>query len=419
MIVLCVASSGIASLLLSGGRTAHSRFKIPVEHLNNDSVCAISKESPYADMLRKVDLIIWDEAANQHRWAPEAVDRTLCDIRNCDRPFGGVTVVFDGDFQQILPVVVRGTRESIVASALCRSHLWQHIHILHLQQNMRLDQSRESVRFADWLLDVGHGRAQVNGDHTQVEIPSHMRTPSLSALVDSVYGDIHAAVPPPDYFLNRTILSARNDDVDDINSQVLDSMPGTAHVFYSVDSVRLEAGADEEAGPSRNSQPFPPKYLRSLQASGLPLGELWLKVGCPIILLRNLAPSIGLCNGTRLIVKRLSTRVLEARIIGGKFDGHVVFIPRITLNPTDSNGEFPFKLLRRQFPVRLAFAMSINKAQGQSVKYVGLDLRTPVFTHGQLYVALSRVTSPHHLHVLLPDPSHATTTNIVYPEVLL
>ena len=78
-------------------------------------------------MLRKADLIIWDEAANQHRWAPEAVDRLLRDLRSSDQPFGGVTVVFGGDFQQILPVVVRGSREDVVSASLRRSYLWQHI----------------------------------------------------------------------------------------------------------------------------------------------------------------------------------------------------------------------------------------------------------------------------------------------------
>ena len=78
------------------------------------------------------------------------------------------------------------------------------------------------------------------------------------------------------------------------------------------------------------------------------------------------------------------------------------------MNPAGNDGEFPFKLSRRQFLIRLAFSVSINKAQGQSVEHVGLDLRISVFTHGQLYVALSRVTSPHNLHVLLP---HANTTD--------
>jgi ATP-dependent exoDNAse (exonuclease V) alpha subunit len=161
------------------------------------------------------------------------------------------------------------------------------------------------------------------------------------------------------------------------------------------------------------------EYLRTLRPAGLSPGELRLKHGCPIILMRNLAPRRGLCNGTRLIVVNVGERVLEARIIGGNHDGELAFIPRLTLSPSNNNAEFSFKLNRRQFPVRLAFSMSINKAQGQSVKFVGLDLRIPIFAHGQLYVALSRATSPHHIHVLLPPDASGRTTNIVYPEVLL
>lgn len=422
LIVLCVASSGIASLLLPGGRTAHSRFKIPVENLHAESTCAVNKESPYAAMLRRADMVVWDEAGNQHRWAFEAVDRTFRDLHNSNRPFGGTTVVFGGDFQQILPVVVRGSREDIVQASLRRSSLWDHITVLHLRQNMRLEQCADRTTYAQWLLDVGHGRTHVHGDHSKLSIPDRMLRPDLDTLLSSVYAGLESEVPPPpEFFLNRIILSARNEDVEEVNNRLLDRMAGEVHVYHSADTVLLEAGADGDDMDlaSRSNHSFPPEYLRSLSASGLPPGELRLKVGCPIILLRNLDPSQGLCNGTRLIVVRLSPRVIEARIIGGQFDGHVVFIPRITLNPTNSNGEFPFRLSRHQFPIRLAFAMSINKSQGQSVKYVGLDLRVPVFSHGQLYVALSRSTSPDYIHVLLPEDAHGVTDNIVYPEVLL
>ncbi|CDO77896.1 hypothetical protein BN946_scf184952.g8 [Trametes cinnabarina] len=428
LIVLCVAASGIASLLLPGGRTAHSRFKIPVEHLSSHSTCNVNKESPLAEMLRRVSLIIWDEAANQHRFAPEAVERTLRDLRNTDAPFGGITIVFGGDFRQIPPVVVRGSREQVVSASLRSSFLWPSVEVLALHRNMRLEPSSDSAQFAQWLLEVGQGTTHVNGDHSKVQLPSSMLCSDLDSLLCSVYGDLRPfqpQPPPPQYFLNRTILSARNEDVDNINDLLLGRMPGEVRTYYSADTVTFEPGADgaeihQHRGPQ--DHPYPPEYLRSLRASGLPLGELRLKVGCPIILLRNLAPSRGLCNGTRMVIVQLLDRLIEARIIGGQHDGELALIPRITLNPTDSNGEFPFRLSRRQFPVRLAFAMSINKAQGQSVKYVGLDLRVPVFSHGQLYVALSRSTSPSHIHALLSDDldgRNGVTKNIVYPEILL
>ena len=163
---------------------------------------------------------------------------------------------------------------------------------------------------------------------------------------------------------------------------------------------------------------YPVEYLNSINASGLPLSKLSLKVGAPIMVLRNLDPPNGVCNGTRGILKRASSRVLEVRLLGGDHAGETVFIPRITITPSDVH--LPFKLCRRQFPVRLAFAMTINKSQGQSVKHVGLDLRSPVFTHGQFYVAVSRVTSVHRIKAIwTATHEQPLTQNIVFPEVLI
>jgi len=118
-----------------------------------------------------------------------------------------------------------------------------------------------------------------------------------------------------------------------------------------------------------------------------------------------------------MVVTKMGECVLEVRLIGGDHDGTICLIPRILLILTDT-GDINFKFWRRQFPVRLAFAMTINKAQGQSVKFVGLDLRVPVFAHGQLYVALSRATSHSRVKVLLKE-NMRTTTNVVYKQVLI
>jgi hypothetical protein len=103
-----VASSGIAAVLLLGRCTTHFQFKIPI-NLHEGSTCGISKNSKEADLLCETSLIIVDKITIQHRHAAEAIDRLLRDIKGSDRPFGGVTVVFGGDFQQILPVIVRGS----------------------------------------------------------------------------------------------------------------------------------------------------------------------------------------------------------------------------------------------------------------------------------------------------------------------
>jgi ATP-dependent DNA helicase PIF1 len=136
-----------------------------------------------------------------------------------------------------------------------------------------------------------------------------------------------------------------------------------------------------------------------------------------VILLRNLYPKEGLCNGTRMVVTRISRRCIEARILGGSFNGQVRLIPRIKLTSTE--GELPYVVTRTQFPLRLCFTKTVNKSQGQSFNYVGVDLRVPPFTHRQLYVALSRVTNMANLSLLLPQDKALTTENIIYPEVLL
>ena len=116
-----------------------------------------------------------------------------------------------------------------------------------------------------------------------------------------------------------------------------------------------------------------------------PNHRLVLKVGAPIMMLRNLDQSSGLCNSTRLLVDHLGDRVIQATVIFGSNIGYRVFITRITLTLLDIS-KIPIALQRRQYPVSLCFAMMINKSQGQSLSQVGLFLPKPVFSHGQFYV---------------------------------
>jgi hypothetical protein len=156
------------------------------------------------------------------------------------------------------------------------------------------------------------------------------------------------------------------------------------------------------------------KFLNTITLAGMPPHCLALKVGVPVILLRNLDAASGLCNGTRLIIWRLAWRLIIAQIIGGAHAGNIDNIPRITT--TTNRSKWPFTLQRCQFPLQLAFAMTINKAQGQTMKIVGIYLLEPIFTHGQLYVALSRATRVNDVSVFCPNGR--TTTNVVYMELL-
>ncbi len=116
-IVLCVAGSGIASQLLLNGSTAHSMFKIPIP-CHEDSTCGVRKQSPLAALFRAARVIVWDEVSMSHRNVFQAVDRMLMDIRDSPQPFGGLTVVFGGDFQQTLPIIQGGSCEQIIHACL-------------------------------------------------------------------------------------------------------------------------------------------------------------------------------------------------------------------------------------------------------------------------------------------------------------
>lgn len=407
-IALCVASSGIAALLLEGGRTAHSMLAIPIPILP-DSSLNIPKQSHKAELLRQADLILWDEAPMQDKLCAETVDQSLRDIRaQPDRLFGGLTVVFGGDFQQIPPVIVHGSKPRIIASSLRRSVLWDQLCVVRLTQNMRV--LPEELSWMQWLLDVGHGRH--TSETADIILPEALCVGSdVKDLIAAVYPDLEQR-QPPEYFMDRTIIAPHNDSVDLLNQAMLSVLPGNVHTCWSADSA-----SDRDDGVQGDSRNYTSDFLQSLNISGLPLARLELKTGAPVMVLRNIDPANGLCNGTRGIVLNISRRCVQISIIGGAHHGQKCFIPRITLTP--STESLPFILRRRQFPLRLAFAMSINKSQGQSVQTVGLDLRRPVFGHGQFYVAVSRCTSGSRVKVLLPPNANYKTKNIVWKELLL
>jgi ATP-dependent DNA helicase PIF1 len=119
------------------------------------------------------------------------------------------------------------------------------------------------------------------------------------------------------------------------------------------------------------------------------------------MLMRNIDQSMGLCNGTRLIITRMANHVLEAKIMSGINIGSMTYIPRMDMSPSQSTWQL--KLTRRQFPIIVSYAMTINKSQAQSLDSVGLYLPRSVFSHGQLYVAMSRVKSKGGLKILIHD----------------
>jgi hypothetical protein len=427
-IVLAVASSGVASLLLPGGRTAHSRFRIPLD-LHEESRCAIARGTNLAELLCRASLIIWDEAPMAHRHCFD--DRTLRDIlsvddvRNSDIPFGGKPILLGGDFRQVLPVVKGADRSEIIGASLLSSHLWTHFTV-----NMRLvspdtpDQIRSSVAtFARLVLDVGEGNINcpfTPGDTNRlgIQVPEryliNSKESKIIAIMKEIYNDFENQYSSMPYLAGRSVVCPTNSVVDDVNSFMITKVPGAVREYLSSDGI---ANGIEQ--PSDFELLYPPEFLNSISINNFPQHRLLLKPGVPVVLLRNINQSIGLCNGTRLLVQRLGDRVIEACIMTGYNVSLSVAIPIIVLN--SNCAKWPFVLQRRQFRVKVCYAMTINKCQGQTLHRVGVYLKEPAFTHGQLYVAVSRVNKEDDLRIIIEDDtteSSSITKNIVYNEVL-
>lgn len=404
-IALAVASSGIAATLLDGGRTAHSTFKLPINLVSNENpACSISKQSDLANVLRDCKLIVWDEATMMHKGAFEALDRCLKDMRDSFDIMGGITVLLAGDFRQTLPVISRGTRPDEVNACIKKSILWPSVKKIALNENLRVKLSNDPQSaglFADLLLKIGNGSYK-NKDGL-IEIPETLGTVVLTIdeLIQKIYPDIkNIKQKTVNWFCERAILCPTNARANNINELLMEAFDEQEIVYKSVDSGRND----------NERLQYPVEFLNSQNPPGLPVHELRLKIGSPIMLLRNLFPP-KLCNGTRLQVKSFRTQLIEATILTGSAQGETVYIPKIPLEPTD----YPIEFRRLQFPVKVCFAMTINKAQGQTLKLAGIDLRDNCFSHGQLYVGVSRVGSSKDLVLLAPE---RTTLNVVYPEIL-
>lgn len=384
----------------------HSTFGVPFGTLTHDSTSIISLQSERARKIRHASLIVWDEAPMSPALQFEVVDRLLKDIMDSDLPFGGKPILLGGDSRQILPVVRRGTRSEIVRQSITHSHLWNSMQKFRLTRNMRAEQD---IVYADWLLMLGDGRLPiVNGTHDCIHIPPFLVC--TTSLIDFVYPS-QMSLANIDDFARKVILCPRNDECRRVNHSIL--MNRFAHrvrIYNAIDTVVAD-DPDEVAH-------YPTEFLNSLEPEGLPPYSLMLKPGAIVMLIRNLDPQRRLCNGTRLVVTELRQFNFRARLLSG--NGEEVIIPAIPLM-TSEEDNLPMKMRRVQFPVRLSFAMTINKSQGQTFDRVGLLLSSPVFAHGQLYVAFSRVRNSASIRVggLLADNiGHFTTNNIVYNEVL-
>ena len=298
-VALAMGTTGIAANLLQLGRTFHSRLKAPLNP-TEESTLQISAQSSLAKLLRLAKIILIDESTMLDRFQLEALDRTLQDLIGKKKLFGGKIVLLAGDFRQCLPVVPGASRAGTVSKCINQSSLWQHFEVFSLTENMRVRASGDPIleNFDRWTLSIGNGTIK-NG---AVDIPLEMLTEikpntkteskneekSMKSFCKEVFPDLNKNIKTQGWLEGRTILAPTNKEVDAINQVIEDWMPQEGTKLSSADSLENPSDAFR----------FNIEYLNTLRPNGFPQHILNLKPGMPLMLLRNINPRQGLCNGT-------------------------------------------------------------------------------------------------------------------------
>ncbi|KAJ9552849.1 hypothetical protein OSB04_016894 [Centaurea solstitialis] len=230
------------------------------------SYCHNCKQSSLATLIKSSKLIIWDEAPTAKHSAIKALDDFLQDLMDSIEIFKGKVVVLGGDFRQTLSVLQKGTRSETIAACLTNSPLWGSLFQLRLEENMRV---LLDPMFTEFLLRLGSGKESLE-DNDLISIPSQM-------LVET------------------------NDNMDALNVLIEHRFPGEEVEYNSF---------DETLDP--NDQAHYEDLLHSLNPNGMLPHKLILKHKSHVILLRNMNPTEGLCNGTRLLCKDFNKNVIRA-----------------------------------------------------------------------------------------------------------
>ena len=410
--VICFAFTGIAS----NGCTFHSHLKASRDH-DFERGLKINKKSKLALYLSQTDVIVIDEATQLHKNYLEDLDEKLKDLKGNNLPFGGISIILSGDFKQTLPIVTKSHQLAQIRVSIKKSHLWTYFegeeNQFSFTMNMRLEQvtnmqeRQELEKYQTFLLNLGKGNLPANDDGN-INIPNELIETGFEvedkmqdAAIEFVYGDINDHVNDPNYIMSNVIICPHNRNVKKINEKIVDMLESLEYTSYSSDTATDECLEMSE------------EVLNTFEVPGLPSHELRLKENMPVMLMRNMSRKKKLCNGTRLIVKKLTGSLLYTTNPKTKEE---VILPRFELESDIKKVGILFK--RRQFPVAPAFSITANKAQGQTIPgKVAIYLWDDCFSHGQLYVASSRATHPSRLRYYIKN-SVVGTRNVVLQQVL-
>jgi hypothetical protein len=396
LIVVVVGSTGLAASMYMRGTTAHSAFNIP---LNDPLNTMFHRNKMYqdSDFWKQVSIIVWDELPMSTCSNLEYVSIILQDIRKDNSPFGGIVFVGCGDWRQVGPVIPGGGLGDIIDASPKSSELWTNVTILRLSISVR---QQNDQTFESWIDQVGDG---LNREEDLSRLQTVFTTEDA---FNALFPD-HSHLDSSTSYA-KMYLSPINAHADDFNNYVLEQFPGMATTYYSSNSMK-EQGDSEWTGLPRES------LFNQAEGSGVPRHTLKLKVGVICFVMRNLSFALGIVKNSRIRVMELHQRhVVVETIARAGYPSKRFAITRIYFEFKE-NSFTGYSILRRQIPLRLAYGCSFNGCQSATAEKVVIDVRTPVFSHGQLYTAMSRVRKQNDL-IIRRDfdlPEQAIVRNVV------
>jgi ATP-dependent DNA helicase PIF1 len=380
-IAVC-APTGVAALNVEG-QTIHSLFRLPIGLIAGSE---IDQSDATRRILNAIDTLVIDEISMVNADLMDAIDRSLRQARGRKaEPFGGAQVVMFGDPYQLAPVPPRGDEAHYIRD--------------HYRSFWFFDAKVWAGETADdGIIDVGRFGAQL---HIRELVDIHRQAdPAFKAMLNAVrHGRVTADIAqilndtgarnPPEPGEDEApliTLATRNDIVNSINRRHLDALPGRSQT--AVAEIAGDFGRGDAAYPADR--------------------ELQLKVGAQVMFLRNDTGSYGdpprWVNGTIGTVVRIAGGTVRVEVEGEQFDVEPAVWERFRYAYDAGSRSLTREIVAEftQFPLRLAWAVTIHKSQGQTYDRAVIDLGSGAFAPGQTYVALSRLTSLDGLYLSRP-----------------
>jgi len=397
-------------------------------------VCNLDKNPGRLELLEHASMIIWDESLSNHMHCLDAAARLLNNFEN-------KVLLLMGDCAQTPPVVKYGSDEDIFEAHMFRSRLWSHFDEYNFNINLRLSglsviehelqpqqlaQFLQEKNYSNMIVKIAKAESCdqakiISTDKTRVSLV-HVWMPTIKYITEQtkVIEFLYPQGFNYESMQSATILCATNNRVDYWNSVIQTLNKNEEPVeLYSADEF---CEVDDKHNHLKDM--ISDYVLQAYEKHGVPPHNLTLKVGDICMLMRTLSRKDKLCNNSRVVIKSISRFRIRVQLL---LPGTPVYfdIPRIRFIFTLRFGR-GFKMMRTQFPLRLAYYMTINKSQGQTTNRTALDTFDQPFTHGQLYVAMSRVSHSQHMCIhckedqiiTINDQSGPVVHNVVIKKLI-